>query len=319
MDIIHPEDSSLVFPLIKYELDSPEIMMENLFYDFFNNNMDYDTTKNILYRPYEDNYKKDSISCHFTEEVRLNCKTNGLPTLIQVWKSLSPEEIKSFNSIDDARWTMLSKYKAGECNFFNPALCINLYLRFNDTRSPIKIIDPSAGWGDRMITALACGDYVSKYDGYDPNKDLIKSYKQIIKRLDIHNKCRIFNVPFENAEVLEDYYDLGVTSPPYFDLEEYSDANTQSIYGEKRNYKLWLEEFYKPYLKNLHRAVRKGGKIIIYVSNFKSKGKIYYLEKDTIDIFEKEIMFCKLIKIGEFRTSKNGQKFPRPFFVFEKF
>lgn len=318
-NFIHPKDSSLLFPFVRDTLPPPQEMMRNLFLEFYLGKQDYDYTNNILYRPYEESYQIDAISCHFTEHIRVQDTLNKKPTLVQVWKSMSPDEIRSFNTVDALRQHMKTKYMAGECNYFHAGLCIRLYLGFNDSKAPVKIIDPSAGWGDRMITAIAAGDYVAQYDGYDPREDLIAPYQKIMKTLDVKRKCRFFCEPFETAEVPYGYYDLGVTSPPYFDLEIYGKGVNQSISKGRDNYPEWVERFYYPYLRNLAFAVRSGGKIIIYVSDYSSKGKLIDLEKTTLDILLKRIGGIRLDLRGELRPQHINDpkpKFARPFFVF---
>ena len=84
--MIHPKDPSLRFPFVKYELDSPEKMMKDLFFEFFLGNQDYDHKNNILYRPYLESYKRDAISSHFTEDIRVECRSNKKPRYDEVWK-----------------------------------------------------------------------------------------------------------------------------------------------------------------------------------------------------------------------------------------
>lgn len=324
-DIVHPKDSSLKFPFVRETLEPPHIMIKNLFFEYYLNKQDYDYTNNILYRPYEEYYKIDAVSCHFTEHIRVQDRLNKKPTLVEIWKSLEPDFIRSFedkaNPIDELRIYMFSKYKAGECNYFSAGLCIRLYLGFNDSRKPVKILDPSGGWGCRMLTAIACGDLVSQYDCYDPREDLREPYQKIIDTLDFQKKCRFFIQPFETAEVPYGYYDLAVTSPPYFDLEVYGKGKDQSIAKGRNTYSLWLENFYYPYLKNTAFAVRSGGKIVIYISDYRdTNGKLIDLEKATLDILLKRVCGIKLVTKGEYRPQHRTDptpKFARPFFVFE--
>jgi hypothetical protein len=305
---VHPPDSTLRFPFVKDELESPETMVNALFKEFIEGKQIWNEQQAILTRYYEPYRHIDAISCHFTEDIRVKCISNKKLTFVDGWKSLDPALLKSFKTVDEFRTHLYNTNIYDECNAFSPGLALRLYLGFNDTIAPIKIIDPSAGWGDRMIAAIAAGDYVSEYDGYDPNKDLKKGYQQIIDTLDHKGKCRFFIEPFQTASVPKDYYDLGMTSPPYFDLEEYSSDSTQSVFGVK-SYPEWVTKFYSPYLLNLAYAVRPGGKIIIYVSNYKTQD----LEYQTKKILSKD---CRLIKTGGLKTSDKGRV--RPFFVFVK-
>lgn len=316
-DFIHPQDPSLKYPFVKNELRDPKILIDELFSEFINGKQDYDPVKNIFYRDYLKSWQIDSISCHYTENVRVKCSQNKKPTYVQIWKSLSPEILRGFKTVDEAREYMRTKKGGAECGYFHPSLALRLYLGFNDSRLPIKVIDPSAGWGDRMIAAIAAGDYISQYDGYDPNKDLIEPYKRIIADLDYSKKCTIFTEPFEKANVPKDYYDVGMTSPPYFDLEIYSEDTSQSVSGDKINYPTWLNTFYEPYLLNLAYAVKPGGKVIVYVSDYTTpEKKTIDLEYQTNRILKTR---CKFIKKGEYKSlPDNGKKHGRPFFIFEK-
>lgn len=313
----HPKDHTLRFPLVTEDLRDPNLLVQELFEEYITNKQEYDTKNNILYRKYDKYWKLDSISCFFTEKVRIKCRLNGKPTMIEVWKSLEPEVIRTFQNIDHARSELLYTYKAGECNLFSPALALRMILGFNETRAPLKVIDPSSGWGDRAIAAIAAGDFVSEYIGYDPNEELIIPYKNLKETLDHYNKCTFICEPFEKADVKEKYYDIGITSPPYFDLEEYSDAVTQSVSGIKKEYQTWLKEFYYKYLDNLCKAVKDSGKIVIYVSSYSSKGKFYDLENQTIKTMSKN-GWKQQIR-GELRNSPDDKpRNPRPFFVFTK-
>lgn len=320
MTLVHPQDPTLKYPFVKDILDPPEKILPRIFNEFFQGKQDYDSKTHTLYRPYEESFMLDAVSSHFTEHIRVNCRSGRKPTYPEIWRSLDPAVIRQYPDVDDLR-EYIRRQGGRECMYFHAGLCIRLYLGFNDDRKPVKIIDPSAGWGCRMLTAIAAGDYVSQYDGYDPNKNLIEPYKKIMDRLDSTHKCRFFCEPFQHAEVLKGYYDLGVTSPPYFDLEEYSTDPSQSVADGSRTYQSWLENFYIPYLTNLRSAIRPGGKIIIYVSDYSDKGKPIYLAKDTVSILTKKISKPCVLEIeGQLRTHKRtdspSKKYPRPFFVF---
>lgn len=318
-DFVHPKDSSLRFPFVRDILAPPEKLVRDLYIEFESGSQDYDPRANALSRFYDKYWKLDSISNHFTEHVRVKCRISGKPTMVEVWRSLEPDVIRSFRTVEEARSKLLYEYGAGQCNPFSPALALRMYLGYNRTRDPVRVIDPSAGWGDRMIAAIAAGDFVAEYHGYDPNEDLREPYAALMNQLDHTKKCRFFCEPFEKADVKRNYYDLGVTSPPYFDLEDYSEAKTQSISGDRKNYPRWLKEFYEPYLNNLVAAIKPGGKIIIYVSDFTTPDRqLIDLARRTQVILGKE---CKLLKKGELRTSAGNGRRPynsRPFFIFGK-
>ena len=78
------------------------------------------------------------------------------------------------------------------------------------------------------------------------------------------------------------YFDLAMTSPPYFNLEVYSEDSDQSYNANTRDYDSWKDQFYIPYLKNMVQGVKVGGRVILYVSNYKDiDGKFIPLADDT--------------------------------------
>lgn len=315
MAITHPKDTSLLFPYVKDYLEDPKIILDKLYEEFYNDSQDFNSKTCTLYRVYERDHYIDAVSSHFTEHIRVLCKSGNNPTLVSAWKNLSPDKIREFKSTDDLRVYLQKEYNARECNYFHAGLCIRLYLGFNDTRNPIKIIDPSAGWGCRMLTAIACGDQVSEYVGYDPNKDLAESFKKIMEEMDIYKKCQFHNIEFEKAPVKVGYYDLGITSPPYFDLEIYSEDVTQSVNKETLKYKDWIDKFYIPYLYNLERAIKNNGKIILYVSNFYHNKEFINLADKTLEIYENHPNVYHM-QTGFLRRSDKDRN-PRPFFIFK--
>jgi DNA modification methylase len=60
--------------------------------------------------------------------------------------------------------------------------------------------------------------------------------------------------------------DLIFSSPPYFNLEHYSSADSQS-YRRYPSYASWRDGFLEPVLVASYRALRPGGHLVINVAN----------------------------------------------------
>lgn len=125
------------------------------------------------------------------------------------------------------------------------------------------VLDPSAGWGDRVLGAAAAG--VEAYHGVDPNPDLRSAYDNMLKFINNPNYC-IITQDFLKMDFEPESYDTIFTSPPYFDYEIYSKDPNQSI--EKR-YTLdsWLKGFFYPYIRKAWNALAVGGYFTIYISD----------------------------------------------------
>jgi 16S rRNA G966 N2-methylase RsmD len=240
------------FPYRKFYLPSFVAMFHNLqtFTPVFEDG--------IMRRKFPDDYNTcDFISDHFTEHVRVRCSFKNYVTPWNSWKK--HPELKRLSTVEAKREAVYNLTR--ECNSFNPSVGYELIMRLVGSGS--KILDPSAGWGDRMIAAAASNAKV--YHGVDPNKDLKDPYNKLIEQLKEVSKTRVrvFNAPFEDIEIKPESYDLVLTSPPFFNVETYSDDKSQSItmYPSKKN---WINLFYLPYVKKCFDAVKKGGYVVLY-------------------------------------------------------
>jgi hypothetical protein len=139
------------------------------------------------------------------------------------------------------------------------------------------IFDPSAGFGSRMGAALL-GGY--GYVATDPNKDLLPLLQKFYDFLigsDFVGKDQEFKVFCQGSEVeipeLCGKVDFAFTSPPYFNLEHYSDdgfASTRN-YGDIR---LWVKEFVVPTIVNVRNYLKPGSCVATNIKNTPSH-KLY--------------------------------------------
>lgn len=132
------------------------------------------------------------------------------------------------------------------------------------------VLDPSAGWGDRLLGAAAAG--VEAYHGVDPNPNLRTAYDDMLNFIQRHgrgeNYCVITD-DFLQVNFEPESYDTVFTSPPYFDYEIYSDDSNQSI-NQRSTLELWLKEFLYPYIRKAWNALAIGGYFTIYISDTRS-------------------------------------------------
>lgn len=238
----------------------------------------------ILERSYPDDYFNcDHLSNHFTEYVRITCQFGTYDTPLDIWNSIKDEDtIKSMTPFEQREYIYSS---TRECNTFNVTFClwiINTLVGPNAT-----ILDPSSGWGDRLIAALASKALI--YNGFDPNKLLRQGYKSIIKTLNITTKASVKHIPFEEAKLKHCYYDIVITSPPYFDLEKYGNDTSQSII-KYPTYTDWLDQFYKTYITKMLLAVKHDGYIVIYIEDITSNNIRYNLREFTIETIKSSNM-----------------------------
>jgi 16S rRNA G966 N2-methylase RsmD len=200
----------------------------NIFTSIPNDLKNYDLTKyNNKYFIIKEDYKKtidiNSITDYFTEKERVKCKFTNNMSPIQYWKINKKNIIKK---------TIL-KYKEATINnireiiYENTKLCNNFRITLSMTIlnffKPKKWLDISAGWGDRLLSAIFCK--VKLYVATDPNLKLHDGYNKIIETFvpEIRrSNYIIFKNGFLEALIPKEKFDIVFTSPPFFDFEKYN-------------------------------------------------------------------------------------------------
>ena len=160
---------------------------------------------------------------------------------------------------------------------YRPLLTKRIVERFNSKH----VLDVCVGWGGRMLGSV-CVDGVS-YTGIEPFSKTYEGLEQMKSELELTDEqVTLHN---DRAETilpeLEQKYDLALTSPPYYNLEIYTDEDTQSHhYG---TYEDWVDNFLKPVIEGVLGKLVEGGKSCWSVKNFKTDGK-YNLYDDVVRI-----------------------------------
>lgn len=137
-----------------------------------------------------------------------------------------------------------------------------------------KVLDPSSGWGDRLLGAIAAG--VDAYHGVDPNPALAPVYEDIIRFTKPVGDFSVLTEDFLKAELQDGGYDTVFTSPPFFNYEVYTEDERQSIHG-LATVDQWTNKFLKPYLSRAWKALAKGGYFILYISDVPTGNYLHHM------------------------------------------
>jgi len=205
-------------------------------------------------------------------------------------------------TMDEAVW----KNGPSMCTTFKPKIIKKLIKLFGADR----VLDISAGWGDRLIGAIAAG--VEEYQGYDPSPCVQKGYKQIVDFFKPKGKFVVDQIPFEEAKPKKGHYDLVMSSPPYFDLEVYvkgEGEKKQSIYG--LNERQWYTTKLMEWINVAYDGLRKGGILALNINTVKGQKYLQWL----VDDMAKDKRWYRL---GTISYAKPDLKAPQPVFIWEK-
>jgi len=259
------------FPFWSKSLPAPEVMFANL------KAVQSDGGSELVRTYPSDHRAADGISNHFTERPRIQARFGHHVSPFEQFQRLAAAG-RLAGSAEEQREQV---YDAGrECNLFNPAFAVWLLRRFGGEK--LRVLDLSAGWGDRAVAAAAAG--AECYHGTDPNPALQEGYTALsgfLASAAPDTEVALAGDPAEDYAPPREAYDVAILSPPFFDLEKYSDDCRQSIV-KYQSYNSWLDKFLQPYLEKACEFVRgdrarRGGVVITYTQNLRpsrgSEGK----------------------------------------------
>lgn len=183
-------------------------------------------------------------------------------------------------------------------SFFRPHLAKQIILLTNKVNG--TLFDPCAGWGGRMLGTVAAG---WNYVGCEPNKTTYNHLMEIVEFLDIGNFVTLHNIPYEELELTTvGTVDIVLTSPPYFDLEQYEADNNQS-YLRHNTYNDWLNNWYLQMIEKNTAILAKDGLSCYNVMN----GRCENIVEKTIEKHQ-ELGFELVNQFGIDSPFKNYKK-----------
>lgn len=214
----------------------------------------------------------------------------------------------------------LRKYIASQ---FKPSVAKFLY----DLFKAKNVLDFSSGWGDRLAGFYSSENTVS-YTGIDPNKIVFETYK---KQIELYSKYKtkevnIINSPAEDVDFknLNKKFDFIFTSPPYFNIERYTQEKNQSWQRYKK-LDIWLESFLFKTLSNSWECLEDGGILAVNISDVYSGHKINKICDPMNDFisslpnsFYMGCMGMKMSKRPNSKSSKKSGVFVEPIWFFSK-
>ena len=211
---------------------------------------------------------------HFQFKNLLNCKREGGRTIYEIyndkaeWDKLIDSARKRNRGGRTAAGNVFECFRInlGSIVMFKSTTAKYLYKKYNAK----SVLDPTAGWGGRMLGAWALG---IDYTGIDTNTNMKPAYDKMTEYLTSYNE---FNNPLfekENNTNLKmiwssaldvDFskidYDFVLTSPPYVNLEIYEHMAKWS--SDKAFYK----DFFIPLWQKSVDNIKKGGHVCFNIS-----------------------------------------------------
>lgn len=187
------------------------------------------------------------------------------------------------------RWIRMSDVGYG-MNFSPVASKIIYDTNLNDNS---KVLDYSAGFGGRLLGAWG-SDKVSEYVGIEPNTQTYQNaldFSKFLNTVPNLENIEFYSVGSEDFTIekypqYKGYFDMAFSSPPYFDLEQYCEEETQS-YIKYPNYKEWVMNYLLVTIHNCIDMLKDDGIFAINMYNDTSQ----YCRAPKIESIIKSICF----------------------------
>lgn len=197
---------------------------------------------------------------------------------------------------------------------YYPLMVRYLYQRFAPVSNSV-IYDFSSGFGHRLLGALSL-PYPITYIGADPFDKSFQSARDIAafcqenfpglnKTIDLRNMgSEDFCDPAYIGKV-----DLAFSSPPYFNLEVYSDQSSQAAFGN--DYQFFLMQWWKKTVINISQLIKDDG---FFLLNVKERVGNFLLGENMVNLAKEhgfvlqETLQIRLSQNNNFRTTKGAKK-----------
>lgn len=256
-----------------------------------------------------DDYEKYTIlSDMFNEENRIKCRFFSARSSPEVYykkniQSLAQNTLKNYSVITPKNLRLELYYTLKDCAQFKPTVLLYLIKLFKCK----SVLDPCSGWGDRLITCMAAD---IRYVGVDPNYLLHPKYQEMIEFFmpkSKRSRYTMINGKIQHVKLPDEEFDLVFTSPPYFKIEQYSNAGEVM---EKTEHE-WFNKFLVVLIDKTCKKLKNGGHLALAINQL---SKDQYINKMLKYVRGKKNMKY----LGVMSYSNKRLVNPQPIWVWEK-
>lgn len=239
-------------------------------------NRDLDNLKKFDASTNKNNFSGNPFLYHFQFKNLLKCRREDGKTIYDIWNDRESwnkliEQTRSRNRGGrTAAGNVFECFRInlGSVVMFKSSTAKYLYNKYNAT----SVLDPTAGWGGRMLGAWALG---IDYTGIDTNVEMIPAYNNMIRFVNEHDGNKLGTGLFEiestsklkmiwqsclDVDFSQIDYNFVLTSPPYVNLEIY-----EHMMGWSSD-EIFYREFFIPLWEKCCRHIRKGGHVAFNIS-----------------------------------------------------
>ena len=154
-----------------------------------------------------------------------------------------------------------------------------------------NVLDFSSGYGGRMLGAMT-SNLRYNYTGIDPNTRTFQGLEalgELLNEENIGSGYAMNCMPSEEFDPEPGFYDAAFSSPPYFNLETYTDEPTQCM-NRYTTLSAWFDGYVAPTLQMVHKALADDGIYAVNIADYKN-GKEQFAIVDQWKELSKQVGF----------------------------
>ena len=154
-----------------------------------------------------------------------------------------------------------------------------------------NLLDFSSGYGGRMLGAMT-SNLRYHYTGIDPNTRTFQGLEalgQLLNEQNIGSGYAMNCMPSEEFDPEPGFYEAAFSSPPYFNLETYTDEPTQCM-NRYTTLSAWFDGYVAPTLQMVHKALADDGIYAVNIADYKN-GKEQFAIVDHWKELSKQVGF----------------------------
>ena len=152
-----------------------------------------------------------------------------------------------------------------------------------------NVYDYSCGYGGRLL-GIGSSNFKYKYIGVEPNTETVNYLNYLNDIIDEATGVRGTIIQSVSEQYQPEDIDLAFSSPPYFNLEKYSNEETQCMVQFKTEDE-WFEGYVAPTMENIKRGLNDDGIFATNIADYKS-----YDRKEPYEVTDRWIQTAE--KVG---------------------
>ena len=152
-----------------------------------------------------------------------------------------------------------------------------------------NVYDYSCGYGGRLL-GIGSSNFKYKYIGVEPNTETVNYLNYLNDIIDEATGVRGTIIQSVSEQYQPEDIDLAFSSPPYFNLEKYSNEETQCMVQFKTEDE-WFEGYVAPTMENIKRGLNNDGIFATNIADYKS-----YDRKEPYEVVQRWIQTAE--KVG---------------------